>query len=174
MKKLTTLFTLILMIGCSTTQSNIKIDSIDTFNIDKYNDFNIKINSSNIDAQVNPIVLEQFKANLKNAIKERGLSYKKDSNLVFDINFTTRDRVESDRSNNFYYGHSWNYYMYGYDHTTRTETENILRVNLRNINEDKTIWTVVTVWRDGSSRSISYDEASNALVEEIMGSFNKK
>ena len=61
--------------------------------------------------------------------------------------------------------------MYGYDSITRTETENILRVNLRDIKEDKTLWTVVTVWRDGSSRSISYDDASNILVDEIMLSF---
>ena len=50
-------------------------------------------------------------------------------------------------------------------------TQNILRVNLRNLNDDKTLWTVVTVWRDGSSRSISYDDASNMLVDEIMISF---
>ena len=90
MKTITTLFSLILLIGCSTTQSNIKIDSIETFNLDNYNDFNIKINNSNIGAEVNPIVLEKFKENLKNAIKERGLDYNKDSNLTFDINFTTR------------------------------------------------------------------------------------
>ena len=73
MKTITTLFSLILLIGCSTTQSNIKIDSIETFNLDNYNDFNIKINNSNIGAEVNPIVLEKFKENLKNAIEERGL-----------------------------------------------------------------------------------------------------
>ena len=50
-------------------------------------------------------------------------------------------------------------------------TENILRVNLRDLNEDKTVWTVLTIWRDGSSRSISYDDASNILVDEIMLSF---
>ena len=50
-------------------------------------------------------------------------------------------------------------------------TQNILRVNLRDIEKDKTLWTVVTVWRDGSNRSISYDDASNMLVDEIMISF---
>ena len=50
-------------------------------------------------------------------------------------------------------------------------TQNILRVNLRNLDDDKTLWTVVTVWRDGSSRSISSDDASNTLVDEIMISF---
>tara|TARA_B100001250_G_scaffold407537_1_gene428458 strand:+ start:4340 stop:4858 length:519 start_codon:yes stop_codon:yes gene_type:complete len=171
MKKISIIFTLMAVIGCTATQSNIKIDSIETFSLDNYNDFNIKINNSNIGAEVNPIVIEKFKENLKNAIQERGLTFNKESNLIFDINFTTKDKVESDRSSNFYYGHSWNYYMHGYDAVTRTETENILRVNLRDLKEDKTVWTVVTVWRDGSSRSISYDDASNILVDEIMLSF---
>jgi|TARA_B100001094_G_scaffold315734_1_gene356073 hypothetical protein len=169
MKTITTFLSLVFLIGCSTTQSNIKIDSIETFNLDNYNDFNIKINNSNIGAEVNPIVLEKFKENLKNAIEERGLKHNKDSNLIFDINFTTKDTVESDRMNHYYSRYYWDYYRYR--ENIYTITENILRVNLRDVQEDKTVWTVVTVWRDGSNRSISSDEASNILVDEIMISF---
>tara|TARA_B100001029_G_C14995613_1_gene414817 strand:- start:435 stop:968 length:534 start_codon:yes stop_codon:yes gene_type:complete len=176
MKKITILSSLILLIGCSTTQSNIRVDSIDTFNLDNYNDFNIKINDSSITAEVNPIVLEKFKGNLKNAIEERGLQFKKDSNLIFEINFATKDIVESDKLGyyppNATFIHS-NYYRYNYtfrDHVY-TFTNNILRVNLRDIEQDKTVWTVVTKWRDGSSRSISSEDASNILVDEIMISF---
>ena len=68
MKYLTTLLSLIVLIGCSTTQSNIQVDSIETFNLDNYNDFDIKINTSNISAEINPIVLERFREELKGAI----------------------------------------------------------------------------------------------------------
>ena len=61
MKYITTLLSLIVLIGCSTTQSNIQVDSIETFNLDNYNDFDIKINTSNISAEINPIVLERFR-----------------------------------------------------------------------------------------------------------------
>ena len=169
MKKITFLLSLIILIGCETTNSNIQIDSVTTFNLDNYNDFNIKINNSNISPEINPIVLEQFKENLKNAIEDRGIKFNKQSNLVFDINFTTKDKVESNRINHYYSRYYWDYYSFKDD--LYTVTENILRINLRNSEEDKTLWTVVTVWRDGSSRSISYDEASNILVEEIMASF---
>ena len=169
MKKITVLLSLIILIGCETTKSNIQIDSVTTFNLDNYNDFNIKINNSNISPEINPIVLEQFKENLKNAIENRGIKFNKQSNLVFDINFTTKDKVESNRINHYYSRYYWDYYSYKDD--LYTVTENILRINLRNSEEEKTLWTVVTVWRDGSSRSISYDEASNILVEEIMASF---
>ena len=169
MKKITTLFILIFLVGCSTTQSNLKIDSVDTFNLSNYNNFNIKINNSNIGAEVNPIVLERFKENLKKAIEERGLTFSEDSNIIFDINFSTKETVESDRMNHYYSRYYWDFYRYRDD--VYNVTRNFLRVNLRDIDDDKTLWTVVTVWRDGSNRSISYDDASNMLVDEIMLSF---
>jgi hypothetical protein len=169
MKKITTLFVLIFLVGCSTTQSNLKIDSVDTFNLSNYNNFNIKINNSNIGAEVNPIVLERFKENLKKAIEERGLTFSEDSNIIFDINFSTKETVESDRMNHYYSRYYWDFYRYRDD--VYNVTRNFLRVNLRDIDDDKTLWTVVTVWRDGSNRSISYDDASNMLVDEIMISF---
>ena len=162
-------FSLIILIGCSTTQSNIKVDSIDTFNLDNYNDFNIKINNSNISAEVNPIALEKFKENLKYAIEETGLKYNKDSKLIFDINFTKKETVESNIKNHYYTRYYWDYY--GLRDDVYTISENILRINLKDSQLDKTVWTVVTVWRDGSSRSISYDDASVILVDEIMLSF---
>ena len=171
MKKITILLSLVILIGCETAKPNIQVDSVAAFNLDNYNDFNIKLNSSNISPEINPIVLEQFKENLKNAIKEKGLVFNKESNLVFDINFTTKDKVESNRMNHYYSRYYWDYYSFQDD--LYTVTENILRINLRNFEEDKTLWTVVTVWRDGSSKSISYDEASSVLVSEIMGSFTK-
>ena len=169
MKKITTLFVLLFLVGCSTTQSNLKIDSVDTFNLSNYNNFNIKINNSNIGAEVNPIVLERFKENLKKAIEERGLTFSEDSNIIFDINFSTKETVESDRMNHYYSRYYWDFYRYRDD--VYNVTRNFLRVNLRDIDDDKTLWTVVTVWRDGSNRSISYDDASNMLVDEIMLSF---
>ena len=148
MKTTISLLSLIFLMSCVSTQSNIKIDSIETFNLDNYNDFNIKINNSNLSAEVNPIVLEKFKENLKNSIEERGLSFNQDSDLIFDINFTTKDTVESDRMNHYYSRYYWDYYMYRDD--LYTVTQNILRVNLKDLSQDKTVWTVVTVWRDGS------------------------
>ena len=169
MKYIATLLSMIVMIGCSTTKSNIQVDSIETFNLNNYNDFHIKINSSNISAEINPIVLEKFRENLKNALSERGLNYNKESDLNFEINFTTKESVESDRMNYYYSRYYWDYYRLRDD--VYTVTENILRINLKDLKQDKTVWTVVTVWRDGSNRSISSDEASAILVDEIMISF---
>ena len=169
MKYITTLLGLIVLIGCSTTQSNIQVDSIETFNLDNYNDFNVKINTSNLSAEINPIVLEKFREKLTNSLSERGLSFNKESDLTFEINFTTKESVESDRMDYYYSRYYWDYYKFRDD--VYTVTENILRINLKDLVLDKTVWTVVTVWRDGSSRAISSDDAADILVDEIMISF---
>ena len=135
MNKITSLLSLIILIGCTATQSNIKTDSIETFNLSNYNEFNIKINNTNISAEVNPIVLERFKENLKTAVEQRGLKYNKDSNIVFDINFTTKETVESDPLNFYYSRYYYDYYRYRDD--VYNVTQNILRVNLRNLDDDK-------------------------------------
>ncbi|MDA1083378.1 MAG: DUF4136 domain-containing protein [Proteobacteria bacterium] len=169
MKNITTLLTLLLLIGCNSIQTNIEVDSVNTFNLDNYNDFYIKINESNISAEINPIELERFKDNLKSALQERGLTYSADSNLTFDINLTTKDKVQSDRMNHYYSRYYWDRYMYRDD--IRTITENVLRVNLKDNASDSTLWTVVTVWRSGSSKAATSDNGSDLIVDEIMLSF---
>ena len=102
MKKITTFFSIFILIGCSSMQSNIEVDSIETFNLGNYSDFSIKINDSNVSTEINPIELERFRDNLKSAIEERGLSYSADSDLAFNINLMSKDKVMSNRSNYHY------------------------------------------------------------------------
>ena len=167
MKIITKLASILILVGCATTQSNIEVDSIDTFNLSNYNDFNI--NESNISAEINPIELERFKVNLKNALETRGLKYSSDSSLIFNINLSSKDKVQSDRSNFHYSRYYWNNYMY--DNNVRTITENILRINLKDASKDTTLWTVVTVWRSDYSSAIANEDKSDVLVDEIMISF---
>ena len=169
MKIITKLASILILVGCATTQSNIEVDSIDTFNLSNYNDFYININESNISAEINPIELERFKNNLKNALESRGLQYSSDSSLVFNINLSSKDKVQSDRSNLHYSRYYWNNYMY--DNNVRTITENILRINLKDASKDTTLWTVVTVWRSDYSSAIANEDKSDVLVDEIMISF---
>ena len=169
MKIITKLASILILVGCATTQSNIEVDSIDTFNLSNYNDFYININESNISAEINPIELERFKVNLKNALETRGLKYSSDSSLIFNINLSSKDKVQSDRSNFHYSRYYWNNYMY--DNNVRTITENILRINLKDASKDTTLWTVVTVWRSDYSSAISNEDKSDVLVDEIMISF---
>ncbi len=142
MKKITTLMSLVILIGCTSIQSNIEVDSIATFDLSNYSDFSININESNISAEVNPIILERFKNNLKNAIEERGLEFSPESNLAFVINLTSKDSIESDHINFHYSRYYWNGIQM-HNHT-RTTTENILRVISKDLKEDSTLWTVVT------------------------------
>jgi len=169
MKKITTLITLLILVGCNSMQTNIEVDSVDTFNLDNYSDFSIKINESSISAEINPIELERFKENLKTSLIGMGLSYSENSDLAFEINMTTKDKVQSDRMNHYYTRYYWDRYYFRED--IRTITENILRINLKDKSSDQTLWTVVTVWRDGSSNAPTSENGSNIIVDEIMLSF---
>ena len=150
-------------------QTNIEVDSVDTFNLDNYSDFSIKINESSISAEINPIDLERFKDNLKTSLIETGLEYSDSSELTFEIIITTKDKVQTDRLNHYYTRYYWDNYYYRDD--IRTITENILRVNLKDSKVNKTLWTVVTVWRNGSSKAPTSEDGSNIIVDEIMQSF---
>ena len=169
MKKITSLITILLLVGCNSMQTNIEVDSVDTFNLDNYNDFSIKINESSISAEINPIDLERFKDNLKASLVETGLDYSDSSELTFEIIITTKDKVQTDRMNHYYTRYYWDNYYFRDD--IRTITENILRVNLKDKKADKTLWTVVTVWRNGSSKAPTSEDGSNMIVDEIMQSF---
>ena len=129
----------------------------------------LKINESSISAEINPIDLERFKDNLKASLVEAGLDYSDSSELTFEIIITTKDKVQTDRMNHYYTRYYWDNYYFRDD--IRTITENILRVNLKDNKADKTLWTVVTVWRNGSSKAPTSEDGSNIIVDEIMQSF---
>ena len=53
----------------------------------------------------------------------------------------------------------------------KTISKFALRINLKDINTESTLWTVYGDWRKGSKKSPTKDDGSNALVDEIMLSF---
>ena len=106
---------------------------------------------------------------MKTSLIETGLSYSESSDLTFEIIITTKDKVQTDRMNHYYTRYYWDNYYFRDD--IRTITENILRVNLKDNTADKTLWTVVTVWRNGSSKAPTSEDGSNIIVDEIMLSF---
>ncbi len=166
MKKITILLTLFLITNCSiNSQSFIEVDRVGTFNIDNYSDFYIKINEANLSSEISPIAIERFRDNLKSALMETGLTHSSNSNLVFEINITSKDEVESDNFNNYNSRYYWDRY---YRDDIRTVSKYILRVNLRDIDSDSTVWTVYGDWRKGSVRSPEKADGSLSIIDEII------
>ncbi len=169
MKYLTLFLAFFLITSCSINpQSFVEVDKVGTFNLDNYIDFNIKINETNLSSDINPIALEKFRDDLKNALTERGMLFKPDSSLVFEINITSKDEIESDNFNNYYSRYGWDRY---YRDDIRTISKFALRINLKDISTNSTLWTVYADWRKGSSKSPTKDDGSSALVDEIILSF---
>ena len=166
MKKITLLLTLFVLTSCSLNpQSFIEVDRVEAFSIDNYSDFYVKINETSLSAEINPIALEGFRDDLKNALIDRGLSFSEDSKLIFEINITSKDEIESDNLNHYYSRYNWDRY---YRDNIRTISKFILRVNLRDIESNNTVFTAYADWRKGSPRSTEKEDGSNSIVEEIM------
>ena len=166
MKKITLLLTLFVLTSCSLNpQSFIEVDRVEAFSIDNYSDFYVKINETSLSAEINPIALEGFRDDLKNALIDRSLSFSEDSKLIFEINITSKDEIESDNLNHYYSRYNWDRY---YRDNIRTISKFILRVNLRDIESNNTVYTVYADWRKGSPRSPEREDGSSSIVEEIM------
>ena len=166
MKKITLLITLFVLTSCSLNpQSFIEVDRVEAFSIDNYSDFYVKINETSLSAEINPIALESFRDDLKNALIDSGLSFSEDSKLIFEINITSKDEIESDNLNHYYSRYNWDRY---YRDNIRTISKFILRVNLKDIESNNTVFTAYADWRKGSSRSPEKEDGSSSIVEEIM------
>jgi hypothetical protein len=85
--------------------------------------------------------------------------------LIFEINITSKDEIESDNLNHYYSRYNWDRY---YRDNIRTISKFILRVNLRDIESNNTVFTAYADWRKGSPRSPEKEDGSNSIVEEIM------
>jgi hypothetical protein len=141
MKKITLLLTLFVLTSCSLNpQSFIEVDRVEAFSIDNYSDFYVKINETSLSAEINPIALEGFRDDLKNALIDSGLSFSEDSKLIFEINITSKDEIESDNLNHYYSRYNWDRY---YRDNIRTISKFILRVNLRDIESNNTVFTAL-------------------------------
>jgi hypothetical protein len=166
MKKITLLLTLFVLTSCSLNpKSFIEVDRVEAFSIDNYSDFYVKINETSLSAEINPIALEGFRDDLKNALIDSGLSFSEDSKLIFEINITSKDEIESDNLNHYHSRYNWDRY---YRDNIRTISKFILRVNLRDIESNNTVFTAYADWRKGSPRSPEKEDGSNLIVEEIM------
>ena len=144
MKKITLLLTLFVLTSCSLNpQSFIEVDRVEAFSIDNYSDFYVKINETSLSTEINPIALESFRDDLKNALIDSGLSFSEDSKLIFEINITSKDEIESDNLNHYYSRYNWDRY---YRDNIRTISKFILRVNLKDIESNNTVFTACLLY----------------------------
>ena len=157
---------LVFFYGCSTsTKLNVEVDTLNNFNIDNYNDFYININAEKVSAEINPLDLEKVKFAITNALIDRGLSESKQASIEFKIMISTKDEIESDPLRSRYSYYYWDPY---YRNDIRTISKYFLRINIKDLKEDKIVWTIVTGWRSGSSNNPISDDGLAILIDEIM------
>ena len=157
---------LVFLYGCSTnTKLNVEVDSLNNFNIDNYNDFYININAEKVSAEINPLDLERVKSAITNALINRGLLESKQASIEINIMISTKDEIENDPLRSRYSYYYWDPY---HRNDIRTISKYFLRINVKDLTEDKIVWTIVTGWKSGSSNSPISDDGLAILIDEIM------
>ena len=161
-----------LLQGCSTLDTfSLETDSVAGFNINDYNEFSLNMNNSNLSAEVNPIKFQKLESALSEAIQERGLSLNQDANLSIELIIEPKEKLKLE--DDFLYRPYGRYY--GYDRLSRLDRlesipQFILRVNVKDINADKILWTGLTKWNKGSSKDPLTDDYLQFIVDNILQS----
>lgn len=165
-KNFLTLFTVVFLTGCMSTQSfYLKVDSVNEFTLLNYDDFNLKSNSESLSPEVNPIILEAIESRLTSELQLRGLKSLKESNLVFDLSISAKDEIESNRFGPRSYYDRRYFYL---DDDIETEEKFILRLTIRDKNLDKSLWTGFTSWNQNRLNDSSDRETIQALVNSLL------
>lgn len=170
MKKFKNIFTLVLIVsltGCVSSQSFfLKVDSVNDFSLLNYDNFMLETNGENLSTEVNPIVLEAIESRLVSELELRGLTLKKDSNLIFELSISAKDEIESNRfgPRNYYYDRRY-FYL---DDDIETEERFTLRLTIKDKSLDKSLWTGFTSWSQNRLNDSSDKESIESLVNSLL------
>tara|TARA_B100001113_G_scaffold25440_1_gene18509 strand:+ start:446 stop:976 length:531 start_codon:yes stop_codon:yes gene_type:complete len=159
--------------SCSSTLNySIEIDSVENFNIADYNEFSLNMNKSNLSAEVNPIKFQKLETALIEAIEERGLSLNSEANLSIELIIEPKEKLRLEEDYLLRrppYGYTYGAYPMDWD---RLETipQFILRINVRDMANDRVLWTGLTKWSKSSSKDPLTEEYLQFIVDNILQS----
>jgi len=167
-KKTSIIISLVFIQSCALNLNtyDFETDSLESFNLADYNEFSLNMNQSNLSAEVNPIKFEKLKVALTEALEDRGLELNSEANLRIELIIEPKDKLKLSKYPRRYS------YMYGYDAWNLNELETteqfILRVNIKDISANKTVWTGLTKWRKTSSKDPLTQEYLQFIVDSIL------
>ena len=171
-QKTSLLLLVIFLQSCSSTMNNfpLEVDSLDSFNIANYNEFSLNMNKSNLSAEVNPIRFQKLESALTAAIVDRGLTLNSEANLNIELIIEPKEKLRLE--DDFLLRGSYGYNTRRLIDIDRLETidQFILRVNVKDLEANKIVWTGLKKWRKGSSKDPLADEYLQFIVDNILQS----
>tara|TARA_B100000214_G_scaffold124340_1_gene88233 strand:- start:8298 stop:8810 length:513 start_codon:yes stop_codon:yes gene_type:complete len=163
-----TFFAVILLQSCASTPY-LKTNAVDTFDLSPNTEFRLSFDSDFLPAKVDPIAADLIKRAVANNLESKGHTMTEDAPILVKLTISNEEKIQNDT--NFYsYPYYYRYpYPYDYDRI-RLIDEYYLRVSIFDSENDQTLWTGLTRWRQNSKFEPSNDISAQNLVDLILDS----
>jgi len=159
-------FIAIFFIASCTSTPYMELNSRNNFQLEPKTEFQIQLNKDSMPVEMDPILLENLGEIAGNYLIDMGNINNPDANIALELSLSSKENLRTD---NFRY-HSYpihRNYFFESDRISSTP-EFYLRVSIRDLEADKTLWTGLTKWRQGSMHSPQNPNASEVLIESLL------
>ena len=156
---------LFLVSACVTTPF-MELNSRNNFQLEPASEFQISLNKDNLPVEMDPILIENLGEAAQNYLSGIGHIASSDASLVIEIGLASKEKIKVDDFRFYGYPLHRNY-LYDSDRVNAVP-EFYLRISVKDINQDKTLWTGLTKWRKGSAYTPSDASSAELLVEHLL------
>ena len=153
------------LVACTSTPFT-ELNSRDNFQLEEETGFKIQLNKDLLPVEMDPILIENLGDAAKEYLEGVGHQFSKDAAISIDLSVTTKEKIKYDDFR--FYGYPM-YRSYRYEpDRINSVPEFFLRISVRDEVSDKTLWTGLTKWREGSSYAPTDLPSAEMLVENLL------
>ena len=149
-----------------TSSPYLELNSRDNFQLENATEFSLSLNRDNLPVEMNPILIENLGEAVTNYLEGTGHKSSVEAPIIIELSVASKDKIKVDDFR--YYGYPIHRsYLYDSDRIN-TVPEFYLRISIKDVDQDKTLWTGLTKWRKGSSFAPVDMPSAELLIENLL------
>ena len=149
-----------------TSSPFVELNSRDNFQLENATEFSLSLNRDNLPVEMDPILIENLGEAVTNYLEGTGHKSSVDAPIIIELSVASKDKIKVDDFR--YYGYPIHRsYLYDSDRIN-TVPEFYLRISIKDVDQDKTLWTGLTKWRKGSSFAPVDMPSAELLIENLL------
>ena len=157
---------MLLLISACTTTPFVELNSRNNFQLEPASEFKIYLNQDNLPVEMDPILIENLGEAARKYLTDTGHTSSIDATLMIEIGLASKEKIKVDDFR--FYGYPLHRrYLHDFDRVNSVP-EFYLRISVKDVIEDKTLWTGLTKWRKGSSYTPIDSSSAELLVEHLL------
>ena len=157
---------MLFLVSACTTTPFVELNSRNNFQLEPASEFKIYLNKDNLPVEMDPILIENLGEAAQSYLSGTGHLVSPDASLIIEISLASKEKIKVDDFRFYGYPLHRNY-LYDSDRVNAVP-EFYLRISVKDMDQDKTLWTGLTKWRKGSSYTPSDTSSAELLVEHLL------